>query len=255
MFAALCRDTERLLFVYLITRQNNREFETMFPSWAIKLQDIRTIDAYNSFAAGTFEKRRSELAGRFMREFAALEVESLKKFHQRYIIAKLTQAVDLAGYGETSEGHIWLSRYCDTGAAHIEHITPQTPDEDVRKEFGEGSDDPRVVWSIGNLALAEGAINSSLGNKPYAAGEGLYASKRPLKSNVYPNSQYLLTRSISKKIEIGRDTAIDRAVAEFEPFASWNREGVMRRAQMLTALASKVWRVDSAMQSAENGVL
>jgi Protein of unknown function (DUF1524) len=156
--------------------------------------------------------------------------------------------VDLAAFGATSEGHRWLSGYCDGGAAHIEHITPQTPDDDVRTEFGEGADDHNLIWSIGNLALAEAPINHSLGNKPFAGAEGTYLKKRPLKSAVYPQSQHLLTRSISGKVEIGRNSAIDRAVAEFEPFAAWNREAVIRRAQLLTALASKVWRVEAMTQ-------
>jgi hypothetical protein len=244
VFSALCRDTEKLLFIYLVTRQNNREFETMFPSWAMKIPEIKTLENYRDFAASTFERRRKELSARFLREFPLLDIESLKKFQQRYIIAKLTQAVDLAGYGTMSEGHRWLSRYCDSSAAHIEHITPQTPDDDVRNEFGDGADDRNLIWSIGNLALVEAAINRSLGNKPYGAAEGAYPLKRPLKSAVYPNSQYLLTRSISKKIEIGRDTPIDRAVSKFEPFAEWNRESVIQRAQLLKDLALDVWGVE-----------
>ena len=246
VFSALCRDAEQLLFVYLVTRQNNRDFESIFPAWAVQLSQIKTLDAYYAFATDTFDKRRSELASRFLREFSLLDVASLKKFQQRYIVAKLTQAVDLAAFGAASERHRWLSGYCDGGADHIEHITPQTPDSDVRTEFGEGADDHSVIWSIGNLALTEAAINHSLGNKPYTGQEGAYLPKRPLKSAVYPDSQYLLTRSISKKIEIGRNTAIDRAVVKLEPFAVWNREAVARRTQMLTDLACKVWRVDLA---------
>jgi len=241
VFSALCRDAEQLLFVYLITRGNNREFETMFPAWAIQLPKIKTIDEYYAFATDTFEKRRKELAVRFLHEFPLLDMASLKKFQQRYIVAKLTQAVDIAAFGATSEGHRWLSRYCDSSASHIEHITPQTPDDDVRYEFGDGADDHEVIWSIGNLALAEAAINHSLGNKPYTGAEGAYAAKQPLKSDVYPHSQYLLTRSISKKISIGRNTAIDKAIAEFEQFTVWNRDAVSRRAELLTHLASRVW--------------
>jgi hypothetical protein len=90
------------------------------------------------------------------------------------------------------------------------------------------------VWSIGNLALAEGAINQSLGNMPF-----LY------KRTVYPQSQLLLTRSISAQISIGK-TAIDRAVQNLTSFSSWNAEAVRKRAVMLGALAEEVWHVAPA---------
>jgi hypothetical protein len=251
IFAALCKDTERLLFVYLITRQNNREFEVLFPEWAVQLSELKSLEEYRIFSARTFDKKRADLSDRFVREFSNLDVSGLKKFQQRYIVCKLTQAVDLSAFGASSEGHKWLSRYCDGNASHIEHITPQTPDDDVRTEFGDGVDDHRVIWSIGNLALAEAAINHSLGRKPYAAALGLYSDKRPLKAEVYPNSQYLLTRSISKKVEIGRNTAIDRAVSDFEPFLSWNNKEVSRRTEMLTKLAIKVWQVERTASPTE----
>lgn len=243
IFSAVCRDAEHLMFVYLIAGQNFREFETLFPVWAQQFSVIKTLDEYETFAKSTFGKRRQDLADRFRREFPMLQVDQMRKFQQRYVIAKLTQAVDLAGFGETSPGHVWLSRYCDGGANHVEHITPQTPSDAVRAEFGEGADDPGIIWSIGNLALAEAAINHSLGNKPYTAADGKYPELRPLKREVYPQSQHLLTRSISQQIEIGKNTAIDRAVAAFTPFEVWNREAVRKRAEILTELAGKVWRV------------
>lgn len=243
VFGALCRDAERILFVYLITRQNNREFEVLFPNWALKVATLKSMEEYEAFAVDTFVRRRTELAERFRREFQALDGNYMKKFQLRYVIAKLTQAVDLAGFGATSEGHRWLSRYCDGTASHIEHIAPQTPGAEALAEFGDGAMDPSLIWSIGNLALAEAAINHSLGNKPYCATNGDYPALQPLKSAVYPQSQFLLTRSISGVVEIGRNSAIDRAVAKFKPFAKWNAEAVRARANMLSDLAARVWDV------------
>ena len=92
------------------------------------------------------------------------------------------------GLWASSKGHLWLSRYCDGGAVQIEHILPQTPTDLVKAEFGAGADDPTRVWSVGNLALAESAINQSLGNRPFSH-----------KRTIYPQSQFLLTRAISER--------------------------------------------------------
>jgi hypothetical protein len=174
------------------------------------------------------------LATRFHREFAALSGLGLRQYQLRYILAKLTQHVDLVAYGRNSEGHKWLSRYTDGTNVHIEHVLPQTLDDVVRTEFGEGADDRELLWSIGNLALVEKSINASLGRRPFSA-------KRP----VYPQSQYLLTRAIAARPEIG-NTAIDRAVSSMTPFTKWDRAAVQARAVQLALLAAEVWGVPNA---------
>lgn len=229
ILAALCRDAESLIFVYAVCRQTSREFEVLFPEWALALPQISTIEEYEAFSAITFRKRRSELATRFARDFPNLDGRSLKQFQLRYVLGKLTQYVDLLAFGATSEGHRWLSRYCDGGSLQIEHILSQKVTPAIRSEFGDGSDDPNVIWAIGNLTLVEKSINASLGNAPFS-----------VKKTVYPKSQHLLTRGISEKPEIGR-TAIDRATDQIEPFSDWSKEAVAARSAMLGALAEQIW--------------
>lgn len=238
VFTALCRDTEALLFTYLVTRQNNREFEALFPEWAVEITPLASAEQYEAFAARTLRARRRDLAARFHREFAALDGRSLRQYQLRYVLAKLTQHVDLLAYGRNSQGHLWLSRYCDGSNVQIEHILPQTPDEAVRQEFGDGADDPQLLWSVGNLALAEKSINASLGRRPFSA-----------KQEVYPKSQLLLTRAISQKPNIGQ-TAIDRAVAAMAPFGAWTKDDVRRRAAWLADLASETWQIPVELQAA-----
>lgn len=233
-FAALCRDIEALLVVYLVTRTNNREFEALFPEWSLRLAKATTPEAYEAFADETLRARRRELATRFYREFTALSGMGLRQYQLRYLLAKLTQHVDMVAYGRNSEGHKWLSRYTDGTNVHIEHVLPQTPDDAVRAEFGEGADNSELLWSIGNLALVEKSINASLGRRPFS-------EKRP----VYPKSQYLLTRAITQRPDIG-NTAIDRAVSSMTPFLKWDRAAVQARAVQLAVMATEVWGVSDA---------
>jgi hypothetical protein len=96
IFGALCRDVEALLVTYLVTRTNNREFETLFPGWAVRVAKMTTLAEYEAFAEETLGARRRELASRFHREFVALIGFSLRQYQLRYLLAKLTQHVDPA---------------------------------------------------------------------------------------------------------------------------------------------------------------
>ena len=98
VFEALCRDAEQLLVTYIVTKQITRELENLFPDWAVQLQTISTLDDYKTFSATTFHKRRAELASSFHREFVALDWGKMKKAHLRYMVAKMTQAIDVAAY-------------------------------------------------------------------------------------------------------------------------------------------------------------
>ena len=95
IFSAACEDAEKLVFIYLITRQPSREFEVHFLNWASEISSITTVDEYKRFSARTFAKRRAELAPRFGREFPVLDGRSLKQFQLRYVLGKLTQHIDL----------------------------------------------------------------------------------------------------------------------------------------------------------------
>jgi hypothetical protein len=111
---------------------------------------------------------------------------------------------------------------------------PQSPDDEVRAEFGEGADSPTLLWSIGNLTLAEKSINTSLGRRPFS-----------YKRTIYPKSQYLLTRVLGEKPDIGQ-TAIDRAVATMKPFETWSRADIMQRTEWLSNLAAEIWSIPAA---------
>lgn len=156
-----------------------------------------------------------------------LALSSLQLYRFRYVLAKLTQQVDLRAYGDT-EGTMWLGNYV-SGGYEVEHIFPQTPSVEAAAEFGEVSD-PEVVQRLGNLVLVEKSINTSLGNRPYS-------EKRP----VYQQSKLLLTRALSERPVVGANTRIDRAVASNEPYAEWNETSLHKRQRSLVTLARAVW--------------
>jgi hypothetical protein len=234
LFDRLARQVENLFFIYVITREATRTFERNFARWASELRRVKNEEDFEVFSAKTFRPARAGLSERFDDAFRRLELGSVQQYRLRYILAKITQYVDIAAYGET-ECTRWLDKYMSNGF-EIEHIYPQTPDAKATEEFGPTSS-PAIVERLGNLLLVEKSINASLGNRPYSE-----------KRSVYPKSQLLLTRSIAERPQIGARTRIDLAVAGFEPFDEWNELAVLRRQETLSALARIVWEVPSKGQ-------
>lgn len=237
MFDQLAHEVENLFFVYVITREPTRDFERNFARWAVELRKIKNEAELEEFIARRFVPARAELSVRFDDAFRHLYVGSVQQYRLRYILAKFTQHIDLRAYGET-EGTKWLSRYTG-GGFEIEHIFPQQPSEAAWTEFGT-FEDQSIADRLGNLVLVEKSINASLGNRPYTQ-----------KRDVYRQSQLLLTKALTERPKIGTNTKIDLAVADLEPFTDWNEAAVVRRQELLTALAKSVWAVTTAQTTSQ----
>jgi hypothetical protein len=216
----------------VITREATRDFERNFALWAQEIRIANSDADLKAVFQSRFEKAKAGLAVRFKDAFDRLDTEALQAYRLKYLLAKLTQRVELDAYGET-EGSRWLSRFIE-GTYEIEHIFPQNPSAEALAEFGTFSN-PLIAGRLGNLVLIEQPINSSLGNRAFSK-----------KRKVYPQSQLLLTRALAVKPKIGVNTRIDAAVADLEPYPIWNEEMVGQRQKQLTKLASAVWGLPPA---------
>lgn len=227
LFQMLCREVEDLFFCYVVTRKPTRDFERSFAAWAAQLRKVTTRAQLEEVLATTFAKEKELLAPRFMKALETLAADDLQAYRLRYVLAKLTQYIELLAYGEGT-----AQRRLESYLEHqIEHVYPQTPSSDAESEFGPRRD-PRVAQRLGNLLLIESSINASIGNHPYSK-----------KREVYPKSRLLLTRALAERVQVGTATKIDRAVAALEPFATWDEAAVERRQQQLARLACQVWGV------------
>ena len=232
LFGRLCQEVENLFFCYVITREPTRDFERDFARWAAELRRVQAPEQFEKFVTDRFANARTSLSSRFDDAMRRLTSDSVQKYRLRYILAKLTQFIELKAYGET-EGTRWLSRYI-SGGYEIEHILPENPSTEAVSEFGDGDLD-ELAQRLGNLVLAEKSINASLGNRPYS-------KKRP----VYLQSQLLLTRSLSERPKVGTSTRIDLAVAELDSFDGWNATTIERRQLLLADLGRRAWDVKGA---------
>ncbi len=229
LFTRLCAEVEELVFVYSVTRETTRTFERNFGIWAKEVREVESLADLDAVIGKNFTPAKKNLSERFDDAVRRLTSRDVQKFRLRYILAKLTQRVDLDGFG-AKQGTERLGRYAGTDF-EIEHIFPQNPSHEAAAEFGDVTD-PAISLRLGNLLLVEKSINASLGNKPFSQ-----------KAPVYKHSQVLLTRALSGTPEVGSDTKIDSAVAPFQPFQTWTAASVAGRQDQLVALARRTWNM------------
>ena len=232
LFDRLIREIENLLFIYTVSRENTRTFERSFARWAQDLRDVTTETQLKDFLTKSIDPAKNELAPRFNEAMNRLDYHSLQKYRLRYLLAKVSQFIDINAYGET-EGTRWLATYM-SNEYEIEHIHPNDPSPKCVQEFGLASI-PDVAQRLGNLTLIEKSINASLSNGPFSE-----------KRDIYKQSKLLLTRALAEQPKVGVDTKIDRAVKDLKPFEVWNEKTIGKRQEMLRLLAQKVWQIGDA---------
>ncbi|HEY9802687.1 MAG TPA: DUF262 domain-containing protein [Leptolyngbyaceae cyanobacterium] len=229
MFTEICKHLENFLFIYIITEARSSKLEVLFVKWASKLRQIINQESLEQFISEEIQAEKQKLSEKFLIAFKKLDEDTVRKKILQYILAKLTQYVDELAYGET-EAHTYLKNYINK-TVEIEHILPQNH-ELVKSSFDKQDQIDKYVKYLGNLTLIEKPINTSVKNKTFE-----------VKKNAYQKSKFLITRSIVEPINIGVNTAIDRAVKDLSTFDEWNSAEIERRQEMLAQLAKKVWEV------------
>jgi hypothetical protein len=189
---------------------------------------VRTDDELQIFLKSSIRRQRAAMSVRFDEELNRLSADVIAKYRLMYVIAKLSQQIEVDAFGET-EGNRWLDKFTH-GGFEIEHILPRNPSPQSLEEFG-GLATPEVVQLLGNLVLVEKSINASLGNRPYSQ-----------KRDVYRQSQLLLTRSLTDRPRVG-NTRIDSAVAGLPTYEVWTEQSIRSRQNFLSTLARRVWSV------------
>jgi uncharacterized protein with ParB-like and HNH nuclease domain len=235
IFSELCRHVENLFFIHIIARENTREFERKFAQWTDELKPVRTQVELDRFLAARLEPTIQMLAQRFDFAFREMQTSSIQKYRMRYVLGKLTQYVNEQAFGSVG-AVLDLGTFVNV-KVHVEHILPQTLTDEVRAELDSAERVEEYIQRLGNLALVEMPLNTSLGNKPYS-------QKHP----VYAHSQFLLTKSIAERVVIGSNTTVDRAVRDLEPFSAWGTAAIDQRQDQLRLLARRVWDVPDVSQ-------
>jgi hypothetical protein len=236
LFDHFVAQLESFLFYYIFTKTPTKDLERSFSQWADELRAIaETTDPVkqkvqlNAFVADRFEKNMAGKSQELADALKRFTLYSMQQYRTRYLLARLTQHVEMAFSGLKVPGS--LEPFTNL---EIEHILPNKPEDDLRNKWA--NENPGMVYDdyknrLGNLTLLEKPINIVAGNDFYTA-----------KQSEYRKSGNYLTRSLVALTDVGQNTSISRINAKLESFPAWNAAAIEKRHAMLIALAQGVWK-------------
>lgn len=245
LFNRFVAHLENLLFFYIFTKTPARYMLPDFYDLAGKISKIveeiisnknEQEQKLDEFVAEHFAKlmipKKPDLEVALKRLTLASKMQgSMAAYQIKYLLARLSQYVDRAYRGNANN----LESYFDF---EIEHILPNTPEEDLLKAWQEnhpGLDYDEYKNRLGNLTLLEKPIN-------IVAGNNVYEAKFP----EYKKSGNYLTKSMARLEEVGLNSSINRIGEELLAFVKWEPEDIDKRQQMLVKLALDIWKIPTA---------
>ena len=236
LFDQFVAQIESFLFFNIFTKTPTNKLERDFSIWVGEVRNIADEKNHkeqtaklNEFVKTRFAENIVVKTPELKDALKRLTLDSMRKYQIRYLLARLTQHVDIAFSGQKNRRA--LDPYYQL---EIEHILPKKPDFDLLSRWQKKHpklDYDEIMNLFGNLTLLEKPINIVASNDFYAKKSAKYA-----KSNNY------LTRSLSAIDEIGQNTSISRINEKLISFKKWDAEDVERRQQMLISLALDVWK-------------
>jgi hypothetical protein len=236
LFDHFVSQLESFLFYYIFTKTPTKELERNFSLWADELRAISALAdsmeqraALNGFVGKHFQRNMEAKLQELSDALKRLKLHTMQQYRTRYLLARLTQHVEMAFLGVKVAGS--LSSF--TGL-EIEHILPNTPTTELLEQWY--NDNPHALYDdyknrMGNLTLLEKPINIVVGNDFYSG-----------KIADYRKSGNYLTRSLAELDEVGQNSSVTRINAKLKAFPAWNATSIDDRHLVLIELAKDVWR-------------
>lgn len=237
LFDHFVSQLESFLFYYIFTKTPTKVLERNFSSWADDLRSIATdTDALqqkarlDAFVASRFEKSMLTKSQELNDAIKRLTLHSMQRYRTRYLLARMTQYVELAFKGVKTRGSLEPFTKLE-----IEHILPNNPKPELRSEWM--IENPQLEYDdfknrLGNLTLLEKPINIVAGNDFF-----------PKKQVEYRKSANYFTRSLVELVDVGQNTSISRINEKLQSFPSWNAASIVDRHDLLVTLVPEVWKI------------
>jgi hypothetical protein len=227
---------ESFLFFYIFTKTPTKDLERNFSVWADELRAIgQTADPVaqraqlNNFVADRFQKNMTAKEAELTDSLKRYSLNTMQQYRTRYLLAKLTQFVDMAYKGLKTPGSL-----SDYTVLEIEHILPDRPTGALLSAFTAANPNSRYddyKNKLGNLTLLEKPINIVASNDFFKT-----------KKDEYRKCKHYLTSSIAEIVTVGQNTTITRINDKLQAFDDWTSASIDKRHELLTALARNVWK-------------
>lgn len=236
LFDHFVAQLESFLFYYIFTKTPTKDLERSFSQWADELRAIagaadpvKQKVLLNDFIAGRFDTNMAGKSQELVDALRRFTLHSMQQYRTRYLLARLTQHVDMAFSGLRTPGSLEPFTKLE-----IEHILPDNPTAELRGKWV--AENPGAAYDdyknrLGNLTLLEKPINIVAGNDFYTA-----------KQTEYRKSGNYLTRSLVERTSVGQNTSISRINAKLKAFPSWDAKAIETRHGLLTTLVQDVWK-------------
>ena len=236
LFDHFVAQLESFLFYYIFTKTPTKDLERNFSQWADELRAIsESTDLanqkvqLNAFVADHFEENMAGKSRELADALKRFTLYSMQQYRTRYLLARLTQYVEMAFSGLKTPGSLEPFTKLE-----IEHILPDNPTPELSAKWA--AENPNATYDdyknrLGNLTLLEKPINIVAGNDFYAA-----------KQAEYSKSANYLTRSLVKLTNVGQKTSISRINEKLKAFPEGTAAKIDERHGLLVALAQDVWK-------------
>ena len=236
LFDHFVAQLESFLFYYIFTKTPTKDLERSFSQWADELRAIAAATdpvkqkvQLNAFIADRFDTNMAGKSQELVDALRRFTLYSMQQYRTRYLLARLTQHVEMAFSGLKMPGSLEPFTKLE-----IEHILPDNPKEELRGKWG--AENPGAGYDdcknrLGNLTLLEKPIN-------IVAGNDFYSAKRA----EYRKSGNYLTRSLVELASVGQNTSISRINEKLKAFPAWDAKAIEARHGLLITLAQDVWK-------------
>lgn len=236
LFDQFVTQIESYLFYHIFTKTPSKYLERNFSTWADEIREIARVkrheeqrDKLNTFVDRYFSEDMKNKDPELEYALKRLTLYSMQKYRIRYLLARLTQHVEMARKGLQDRDN--LGNYF---GLEIEHVLPQNPKDDLRNAWQKQSpehDYDEMKNRLGNLTLLEKPDNIILGNDFYKK-----------KVSKYEESGNYLTRSLSKLENIGQNSSVSRINEKLLSFDKWDASDIEKRQSLLIELSKEIWK-------------
>lgn len=237
LFTRLCDGIEQVMCLWLFAGVPAKDYERSLTAAARALRNVHSEAEFAAFEQAFIVTEKRAHGRKFLEALQELMTWNVRQFRMKYFLAKVAQHVDVLAYGP--EGHEALSAYL-LSTNEVEHILAQGSTPAAAGEFGKNARNEDYIQCLGNLMLLEKSVNIVASNAPYST-----------KCDVYPSSKFLLSRCQAKRLQVGTNDRITRAMKLLDPAPIWNAEAVEKRQLWFADIALDVWDVRSSLPTSK----